>query len=150
MGIGLFFRNTWFCIGLTCRSARPGLAGTRAPWPGARWAGPAGCGRAGQLGRPEGPTRRGFRPSDLKRNQKRTLMLRLKYESGFTYLHSMYHMHISGFYLSQQNFISDAVCSRVARWYIFKPKISIRVNFLRSCNGRYWYILRPFGIFCGY
>jgi hypothetical protein len=41
------------------------------------------------------------------------------------------------------------VISRVARWYIFKPKIPVWVNFLGSCNGRSWYILQPFGIFYG-
>jgi hypothetical protein len=51
----------------------------------------------------------------------------------------------------------------VARWYIFKPKISNWVNFGRSCNGRCWYfyghfvyfrakwyILSPFCTFCGH
>jgi hypothetical protein len=28
----------------------------------------------------------------------------------------------------------------VARCYIFKPKISIRLNFVRSCNGGCWYV----------
>jgi hypothetical protein len=48
--------------------------------------------------------------------------------------------------------------SRDARWHIFKPKIPIWLNFGRSCNGRCWSILwpfgigilRPFGIFYGY
>jgi hypothetical protein len=53
--------------------------------------------------------------------------------------------------------------SRVARWYIFKPKIPIWVNFGGSFNGNCWhslwtwstdstaigYILWTFGIFCG-
>jgi hypothetical protein len=30
---------------------------------------------------------------------------------------------------------------RVARWYIFKPKIPIRVNFGGPWNGKGWYIL---------
>jgi hypothetical protein len=46
----------------------------------------------------------------------------------------------------------------VARWYIFKQKIPIWVNFGGSYNGRCWYnlwtlhrwILRPFAIFYGY
>jgi hypothetical protein len=45
----------------------------------------------------------------------------------------------------------------VARWYIFKPKNLLWVNFGRSCNGRCWYfftailsILRPNGIVYGY
>jgi hypothetical protein len=29
---------------------------------------------------------------------------------------------------------------RVARWYIFKQKIQIWVNFGGSCNRRYWYM----------
>jgi hypothetical protein len=40
--------------------------------------------------------------------------------------------------------------TRVARWHIFKPKISIWVNFGESCNERCWYILWPFGILYGY
>jgi hypothetical protein len=40
--------------------------------------------------------------------------------------------------------------TRVARSYIFKPKISIWVVFGRSCNRRCWYILWPFGPFYGY
>jgi hypothetical protein len=34
--------------------------------------------------------------------------------------------------------------------YIFKPKILIWVNFAGSCNARCWWILWPFGIFCGH
>jgi hypothetical protein len=34
--------------------------------------------------------------------------------------------------------------------YISKPKPPIRVNFGRSCDGRYWYILWPFGLFYGH
>jgi hypothetical protein len=49
--------------------------------------------------------------------------------------------------------------TRVARWFVFKPKIPIWVNFGVYCNGKYWYIdhlvyftaignmLWPFGIF---
>jgi hypothetical protein len=37
--------------------------------------------------------------------------------------------------------------SRVARWFSFKPKIPIWENFGGSCNGYYWYILWPFGLF---
>jgi hypothetical protein len=36
---------------------------------------------------------------------------------------------------------------RVARWYIFKPKIPLWVNFRGSWNGKGWYILWPFGIY---
>jgi hypothetical protein len=42
------------------------------------------------------------------------------------------------------------VKSRVARWYIFEPKIQIWVNFGGSFNGRCWYILWPFGQFLGH
>jgi hypothetical protein len=37
----------------------------------------------------------------------------------------------------------------VAKWQIFKLKIPIWVNFEGSCNGRCWYILWSFGLFCG-
>jgi hypothetical protein len=36
--------------------------------------------------------------------------------------------------------------TRVARWYIFKQKIPIWVNFGGPLNGKFWYILCPFGI----
>jgi hypothetical protein len=39
---------------------------------------------------------------------------------------------------------------RVARWFIFKLKIAIRVNFGRPWNEKSWYILLPFGIFYGH
>jgi hypothetical protein len=38
---------------------------------------------------------------------------------------------------------------RVARWFVFKPKIQIWVNFVGSCNGRCWYILWTLGPFYG-
>jgi hypothetical protein len=40
--------------------------------------------------------------------------------------------------------------TRVARWYIFKPKLSIWGNFGGSCNGSCWYILWPFDLFYGH
>jgi hypothetical protein len=39
--------------------------------------------------------------------------------------------------------------TRVARWYISVPKITIWVNFGEPWNGKCWYILGPFGIFFG-
>jgi hypothetical protein len=36
---------------------------------------------------------------------------------------------------------------RVARWFVFKPKIQIWVNFGGTCNGRCWYILWTLGLF---
>jgi hypothetical protein len=53
--------------------------------------------------------------------------------------------------------LTCAVCTWVARWLLFKPKIIFWVNFVGSCNGIYWYILWLFGIpyshlefFCGH
>jgi hypothetical protein len=37
--------------------------------------------------------------------------------------------------------------SKVARWFIFKPKIPFWVKFWGSCNGICWYILCSFNIF---
>jgi hypothetical protein len=39
---------------------------------------------------------------------------------------------------------------RVVRWYTFKPKISICVNFGGPSNGKGWYVIRPSGIYCGH
>jgi hypothetical protein len=36
---------------------------------------------------------------------------------------------------------------RVARWFVFIPKIQIWVNFGGSCTGRCWYILWTLGPF---
>jgi hypothetical protein len=50
----------------------------------------------------------------------------------------------------------NVVTCRLARWNIFKPKIPIWVHFGGFYNGRIWYIisnwyiLQPFGIFCGH
>jgi hypothetical protein len=67
--------------------------------------------------------------------------------------------------MTQQNFLTHlkhppfcinptlVVWDRVARWYIFRPKIAIWVNFGGSCNERCWYIwsiLRPLDKFCGH
>jgi hypothetical protein len=32
------------------------------------------------------------------------------------------------------------ITTRVAGWFVFKPKIQIWVNFAGSCNGKRWYI----------
>jgi hypothetical protein len=40
--------------------------------------------------------------------------------------------------------------TRVARWYIFRPKFAIWVNFGGSCNGRCWYVLWTFGLLYGH
>jgi hypothetical protein len=46
------------------------------------------------------------------------------------------------------NFFTEENCrcglgrsSRVARWFVFKPKTQIWVNFGGPCNRRYWYFL---------
>jgi hypothetical protein len=44
---------------------------------------------------------------------------------------------------------AKVVPHRVARWHIFKPKIPIWLHFGGYFDGRCWYILRPFGRFCG-
>jgi hypothetical protein len=46
-------------------------------------------------------------------------------------------------------FIAKGVSSRVARWFVFKPKIPIWVNFEGPLNGKCWYILWPFVIIYG-
>jgi hypothetical protein len=46
--------------------------------------------------------------------------------------------------------VSIELADRVARWYIFKQKILMWVNFGWSCNGRFWYILCPFVQFHSY
>jgi hypothetical protein len=45
---------------------------------------------------------------------------------------------------------SSYLSSRVARWFIFKPKIPIWVNFGGPYIGKCLYILWPFGIFYGH
>jgi hypothetical protein len=40
--------------------------------------------------------------------------------------------------------------TRVAKWFLFKPKIPICVNFGGSSNGRCWCILCPFDQFSGH
>jgi hypothetical protein len=39
---------------------------------------------------------------------------------------------------------------RVARCYIFRPKIAVWINFGGPCNGRYSYISWTFGLFYGH
>jgi hypothetical protein len=46
--------------------------------------------------------------------------------------------------------LSDAPSFRVARWFIFKPKIRICVDFGGHWNGKCWYILSPLEIFYGH
>jgi hypothetical protein len=37
--------------------------------------------------------------------------------------------------------------TRVARWFVFKPKIPLWVNVVGSCYGKSWYILWSFDLF---
>jgi hypothetical protein len=46
--------------------------------------------------------------------------------------------------------ISFRATSRVARWFVFKPKIQSWEKFSRPQIGKCWYILWPYGIFDGY
>jgi hypothetical protein len=45
--------------------------------------------------------------------------------------------------------LSNGAESRVARWFVFKPKIQILVNFGGSWIGRWWYILWTLGSYYG-
>jgi hypothetical protein len=45
--------------------------------------------------------------------------------------------------------LSQTVVHRVARWFVFKPKIQIWVNFGELCNRRCWYTLWTLGPFYG-
>jgi hypothetical protein len=49
--------------------------------------------------------------------------------------------------LMRQKFLTGE--SRVARWFVFKPKIQIWVKFGGSCTGRCWFILWTLGIVRG-
>jgi hypothetical protein len=46
--------------------------------------------------------------------------------------------------------VGGPIESRVARWFIFKPKLQIWVNFGGPWNGKYWHILWPFEIYYGH
>jgi hypothetical protein len=50
-------------------------------------------------------------------------------------------------YLEKRAFLGFEIGARVARWYIFKPKIPIWVNFGGPWNGKVCYILCPLGIY---
>jgi hypothetical protein len=52
--------------------------------------------------------------------------------------------------LSRTNFGSASIRARVARLYIFKPKIQIWVNFVGPLTGKCWYILWPIVIYFGH
>jgi hypothetical protein len=55
------------------------------------------------------------------------------------------YIHFSMCYLS-----SAPIPPKVARWFVFKPKIPIWENFGGPLNGKCWCILWPFGIVCGH
>jgi hypothetical protein len=56
--------------------------------------------------------------------------------------------------LGQEKSFTVSCCfllpARVARWYMFKPKIQIWVNFGGCWNEKAWYIVWPLGIFYGH
>jgi hypothetical protein len=54
------------------------------------------------------------------------------------------------FKLKTNNQRSRPIDITVARWFVFKPKIPIWVNFGGYCNRKSWYILWPFGLFYGH
>jgi hypothetical protein len=60
-------------------------------------------------------------------------------------------MRYKNLFLSQSRsqFFRTFFYTRVARWFVFKPKIQIWVNYGGSCNGRRWYILWTLGPFFG-
>jgi hypothetical protein len=53
-------------------------------------------------------------------------------------------------FLSNGPLCTSQVATRVARWFVFKPKIPLWVNFGGPYNGKCWYILWSFGIFNGH
>jgi hypothetical protein len=58
---------------------------------------------------------------------------------------------VTGWFDGEQNNKSRLTCStRVARWFVFQPKLPIWVNFRGSCNSKSWYILWPFGLLYGH
>jgi hypothetical protein len=70
--------------------------------------------------------------------------------SGSPSLAAHWHKKVNGFGI----FKYIPICSHVptysvARWYIFKPKPPIWVNFGRSCDWECWYFLWPFCLFYG-
>jgi hypothetical protein len=64
---------------------------------------------------------------------RKTLELVSAISYRFTYLRGLPHL-------------IPAMRCRVARWYIFKPKIPIWVHFESPWTGKVWLILWPFGI----
>jgi hypothetical protein len=59
----------------------------------------------------------------------------------------MFHHFYVPLPLLQHPFRSQLSRFRVARWFIFKPKIPFWVILGGSCNGRCWSILLPFVLF---
>jgi hypothetical protein len=58
-------------------------------------------------------------------------------------------LEATAFYLRFNSAQQKCCGKRVARWFVFKPKIQILANFGGSCNGRCWYILWTLGPFYG-
>jgi hypothetical protein len=67
-------------------------------------------------------------------------------KQALKYVHSMRHFNSGAIYGQIcRSWENCRIWYRVARWYIFKRKIPIWVNFGGSCNGTSWCILWPFG-----
>jgi hypothetical protein len=51
-------------------------------------------------------------------------------------------------YIYKQVYVHNYICTvpRVARWYLFKPKIPMLIFFGMPLNGTFWYVLWTFGI----
>jgi hypothetical protein len=52
--------------------------------------------------------------------------------------------------LSSISLLAIPAETRVARWYVFKPKIQLWVNSGGPRNEKGWYIIWPFGIYYGH
>jgi hypothetical protein len=60
---------------------------------------------------------------------------------------------LAAYQVPKARIFADSYLRRVARWYVFKPKIQIWVNFCGPCNEKSWLffmviwnMLRQFGI----
>jgi hypothetical protein len=86
--------------------------------------------------------------------RKLCLKFPIKLCQNFINIHFFRHMWVLRTSLQKNvSFLSpELICTvlgRVARWFVFKPKIQIWVNFGGSCDGRWWYILWTLGPFYG-
>jgi hypothetical protein len=81
-------------------------------------------------------------------NKKQNLKQRKKMAEKNFPLGATFHLSLKTLKVFPPHFFQSMVNQiRVARRFVFKPKIQIWVNFGSTCNGRFWYILWPFGTF---